>query len=489
MGQSPSSETYNHQFDGLPFFQGKAEFGELFPTINMYCSRPKKIAKPGATLLSIRAPVGPTNLAQQECCIGRGLAAFHPCGEIEPKFVLYLFRSIEPLISRTGTGSTFQAIGKSFIESLEFNLPPLAEQHRIVAKIEELFSELDKGIASLKTARRQLEIYRQSVLKHAFEGKLTAQWREENKDKLEKPEQLLARVKKERVACHERQLQEWRTAVKEWKDGDMRASKPKKPVSPKPLSKLDKSPYPGLPQLPESWVWEKLGWMTCGVKYGTATKSSKSGKVPVLRMGNIQNSRFDWKDLVYTSDDDEIADYFLHDGDVLFNRTNSPELVGKTAIYRGERPAIFAGYLIRVNQNSAVVESQYVNLFLNSDVARQYGDSVKTDGVNQSNINGAKLVNYPFPYCSVQEQREIVRILDETMWIVDDTEAEINAGLQSAAALRQSILKKAFAGQLVAQDPSDEPASVLLEKIRTERAQAGKVGATVAKARKAKTAA
>ena len=109
--------------------------------------------------------------------------------------------------------------------------------------------------------------------------------------------------------------------------------------------------------------------------------------------------------------------------------------------------------------------------------------------MNQSNINGAKLVNYPFPYCSVQEQREIVRILDETMWIVDDTEAEINAGLQSAAALRQSILKKAFAGQLVAQDPSDEPASVLLKKIRTERAQAGKGGATAAKARRAKTAA
>ena len=120
-------------------------------------------------------------------------------------------------------------------------------------------------------------------------------------------------------------------------------------------------------------------------------------------MGNIRN--FDWSDLVYTSDDDEIAKYLLHEGDVLFNRTNSPELVGKTAIYRSELPAIFAGYLIRVNQISAVVESQYLNLFLNSDVARQYGDSVKTDGVNQSNINGAKLVNYPFPYCSVQEQR------------------------------------------------------------------------------------
>ena len=486
LGQSPSSETYNRQCDGLPFFQGKAEFGEVFPTINMHCSRPKKIAKSGATLLSIRAPVGPTNLAQQEYCIGRGLAAFHPCGEIEPKFVLYLFRNIEPLISHTGTGSTFQAIGKGSIESLEFNLPPLAEQRRIVAKIEELFSELDKGVESLKTAHRQLGVFRQSVLKHAFEGKLTAQWREENKDKLEKPGQLLARVKSERVVHYERQLQKWRTAIEEWEDSAEQASKPRKPPSPKSLAKLDESFYPRLPQLPESWKWEKLGWMTCGVEYGTAAKSSKSGTVSVLRMGNIQNARFDWSDLVYTSDDDEIAKYFLHDGDVLFNRTNSPELVGKTAIYRSELPAIFAGYLIRVNQISAVVESQYLNLFLNSEVARQYGDSVKTDGVNQSNINGAKLVNYPFPYCSVQEQREIVRILDKTMSIVDDAEAKIDAELERTVALRQAILKKAFAGHLVAQDPGDEPASVLLEKIRTERAKAGQ---TARRNRKAKTAA
>ena len=221
------------------------------------------------------------------------------------------------------------------------------------------------------------------------------QWREENKDKLETPEELLAHVKRERAAYSDRQFQEWRSAVKRWEGGDRRTARPKKPPSPKLLSKLDEHLYPGLPHLPESWVWEKLGWMTCGVGYGTAAKSSKSGTVPVLRMGNIQNGTFDWTDLVYTSDNDEIAGYLLHDGDVLFNRTNSPELVGKAAIYRGERPAIFAGYLIRVNQIPAVVDSEYVNSFLNSDVARQYGNSVKTDGVNQSNINGAKLVNYP----------------------------------------------------------------------------------------------
>ena len=469
MGQSPSSRTYNHDKKGLPFFQGKAGFGDLYPTINTHCSQPGKIAKPGATLLSVRAPVGPTNLTQHECCIGRGLAAFHPSGGIKPKFLLYLFRSIEPILSGKGEGSTFKAITKKFIVDLKFNLPPPGEQHRIVAKIEELFSELDKGIESLKTAREQIKVYRQAVLKHAFEGKLTAQWREENEDQLENPEQLLARIKQERSARYDQRLQEWKALVKDWGESGRKGKKPPKPGKLPEVAGIPDDLVATLPKLPGSWAWGKLGWLTCGMEYGTSAKSAKSGTAPVLRMGNIQNAKFDWTDLAYTSDEDEIAKYLLHDGDVLFNRTNSPELVGKTAIYNSERPAIFAGYLIRVNHIRRVADSQYVSLLLNSHVARQYGNSVKTDGVNQSNINATKLSNYPFPYCSIDEQHEMVRILEKALSLVDTTEAEINRELQKAAALRQSILKKAFSGQLVAQDPNDEPASVLLERIKAEK--------------------
>ena len=122
-----------------------------------------------------------------------------------------------------------------------------------------------------------------------------------------------------------------------------------------------------------------------------------------------------------------------------------------------------------MNHIRTVVDSQYVNLFLNSHVARQYGNSVKTDGVNQSNINARKLSNYPFPYCSKEEQQEMVRILEKALSLVDETEAEINRELQKASALRQSILKNAFSGQLVAQDPNDEPASALLERIKAQK--------------------
>ena len=146
-----------------------------------------------------------------------------------------------------------------FATTAYLSLPPLPEQHRIVAKIEELFSELDKGIESLKTAQAQLKVYRQAVLKHAFEGKLTAQWREENKDKLEKPEQLLARIRQEREARYEQQIQKWKAAVKTWEESGKSGKKPAKPKlanNPSPIGRKDRERFL---DLPDGWAWVKLG--------------------------------------------------------------------------------------------------------------------------------------------------------------------------------------------------------------------------------------
>lgn len=210
--------------------------------------------------------------------------------------------------------------------------------------------------------------------------------------------------------------------------------------------------------------------MTCSVEYGTSAKSSETGICPVLRMGNIQNGSFDLNDLVFTDNKEEIAKYLLKEGDVLFNRTNSPEWVGKSAIFKSKCPSIFAGYLIRLNQIPTIVDSQYLNFFLNSHIAKQHGKKVKTDGVNQSNINGDKLINYPFPFCSFEEQKVIVEYFEARLSEVDQLDQAITTALQQSDALRQSILKKAFSGVLVGQDASDEPASVLLARIKAEKA-------------------
>lgn len=167
-GQSPESKYYNSTGEGIPFFQGKADFGDLYPKVRVYCSSPTKIAQYNDILLSVRAPVGPTNLSPGTVCIGRGLAAIRPDDSLDLKYLLYYFRHFETQLSAKGTGTTFKAINQKLIKNLEIPIPPLNEQFRIVARIEELFSELDKAVDTLKTTKEQLEVYRQAVLKDAF---------------------------------------------------------------------------------------------------------------------------------------------------------------------------------------------------------------------------------------------------------------------------------------------------------------------------------
>ena len=402
-----------------------------------------------------------------------GFAVLRGATGIEPRYLFYKCISHDFVSALTGEqyGVSYPAVKEEQVKARPLELPSTHEQRRIVERIEALFEEIDRGVESLRAAKTTITLYRQSLLKSAFEGRLTADWRAQNPDKLETPDVLLARILEERDRQHRSALDDWERDVAGWRRGGENGRRPAKPKRPKRYSVNCSDLQIALPELPHGWAWSHLGCCSTGPEYGTAAKSSTQGEVPVVRMGNIQNGRIDWSNLVYTSDKQEIAQYSLQPGDVLFNRTNSPELVGKTAIYRDERSALFAGYLVRVNQIDQIALGPYVAHFLNSPRAREHGKSVKTDGVNQSNINGTKLQEYPFPICTTAEQTEIVRILEARLEAAEMLDMEIDANLARADALRQSILKKAFAGQLVPQDPDDEPASVLLERIRAARAR------------------
>ena len=167
-GQSPESKYYNTNGKGLPFFQGKADFGEVYPTIRVYCSQPTKIAEKDDILLSVRAPVGPTNLAPCRVCIGRGLTAIQPSEKLTTRYVLLYLRFFEAQLASKGTGTTFKAITQEVIKNLEIPVPSLGEQERIVARIEELFSELDAGVETLQKIKQQMVGYRQAIITEAF---------------------------------------------------------------------------------------------------------------------------------------------------------------------------------------------------------------------------------------------------------------------------------------------------------------------------------
>lgn len=212
------------------------------------------------------------------------------------------------------------------------------------------------------------------------------------------------------------------------------------------------------------WPEVDLASVATSFSYGSAAKSSKVGKVPVLRMGNIQNGQLDWEDLVFTSDAAEIDKYKLSSGDVLFNRTNSPELVGKTAVFRGEREAIYAGYLIRVRCSKHLCPD-YLNYCLGSPAGREYCRQVKSDGVSQSNINARKLAAFKFGLPSLEEQREIIRSVEELLSLIGAFGIKSRRATMLVEHLTSSALAKAFRGELVPQDPADEPASEFLTRL------------------------
>ena len=192
LGQSPPSSTYNTDGEGLPFYQGKLEFGKLYPTPRKWCTKPKKIAQKGDVFISIRAPVGPTNICPEKSAVGRGLAAIRGLNGIQPSFILFLMRRFENEIASRGTGTTFKAITGNQLKTFEIPLPPLAEQEQIVSELERCFSIADEVEGTIISELRRAESLQQSILKQAFSGKLVPQ------DLNDEPaEMLLERIKAE----------------------------------------------------------------------------------------------------------------------------------------------------------------------------------------------------------------------------------------------------------------------------------------------------
>ena len=220
-------------------------------------------------------------------------------------------------------------------------------------------------------------------------------------------------------------------------------------------------------EVPGNWVWCKLEDIVCELKYGTSEKSSSVGKIAVLRMGNITNiGTIDYSNLAYSSNYEDIKQYLLKKDDLLFNRTNSSDWVGKTAIYKEEQSAIYAGYLIRIRP--ILISPDYLNIVMNSSYYRNWCYNVKTDAVNQSNINAQKLSQLMIPVPPSKEQDKIIEEITKWISFIDairNSKEDLQATIQQA---KSKILDLAIHGKLVPQDPNDEPASELLKRINPE---------------------
>ena len=464
LGQSPPSSTYNTNRKGLPFYQGKLEFGETYPTPRKWCTVPKKIAETGDVLISVRAPVGPTNICPEKSCVGRGLAAIRGLGGIKPLFILYLLRTFEDEIAGKGTGTTFDAITGNQLKTFEIPLPPLPEQHRIVAKIEELFTKLDAGINALHKVQAQLKRYRQSVLKAAFEGKLTEAWGSKHQVEIEPASVLLERILKERREKWEAEQIEQMKAKGNIPKDDKWKAKYKEPATP------DSSV---LPEVPDDWRWVKLEQVTYLVTKGSSPRwqgfQYVNDGIVFLRSQNVGWGALDLSNIVYLPEAFNVKEKksILKEGDVLLNLVGAS--IGRVAIASDE--------LQGGNMNQAValirlvkdgLDNRFLMNYLISPDAQSIIHGKKVD-VARANLSLTDVSEFAVPLPPRLEQQAIVFEVERHLSVVDEVEKIITEELKRADRLRQSILKKAFSGGLVSQDPNDELASVLLERIEAKR--------------------
>jgi type I restriction enzyme S subunit len=425
-------------------------------------TRARKDIREGDTILATTRPY----LRKIACVPGyldghicsTGFCVLRPnAAVVLPGYVFWVARSdvvMLQVISRM-RGVAYPAVSDDDVRAAWVPLPPLNEQRRIVARLEELLSGLEVGISSLNRALAKLKRYRQAVLKAAVEGELSREWREAHRGQVEPASELLERILKERLA--------------RW-DAEQRAKGGRSVKYQEPLV-LNTSE---LPELPKGWEWASLDQLAWVSSYGTSTKCRpKSEGCPVLRITNVVNGRVSLEDLKYASPaaDLEVQDA-LEPGDMLVIRTNgSRDLIGRAAVVVDalDQPHFYASYLIRFRLVPFTGIWAWMNAIWPSGPIRRWIQARVPSSAGQHNISMSTLRALPVPVPPLAEQESIAAELKRRLSEADRLEAALQTNLTRAGRLRQAILKRAFSGELVPQDPSDEPASALLERIQAER--------------------
>ncbi len=436
--------------------QQTVEWDDLWFVHEKYVRRNEQFVQIGDILIStanslyLVGKVSQVTTMPYKTTLGAFISLLRAPKELCQSFFYYVLSSTEIQSSIRECASTttnISNVSTRKLAKIQLPLPPLPEQHRIVSKIEELFSDLDAGVSALEVVRQEIKRYRQAVLKHAFEGKLTAKWREENKDKLEPASKLLERIAKER-------------------EKQAKGKKQKK------LPPLDST---NLPKLPEGWEWSRvveigaLGEQTVltGPFGSTLGKSDFiSAGVPLLTIGCLteQGVKLDKAFYISTNKAEELKRYKLSEGDLLFSRSAS---VGRVGYATQELEGSLINYhLMRLRLDAKTISPQMFIYYVRG--AKTVNDYLRyvNHGATRDGINTANLLSMPVAIPSFKEQKQIVSEIEQRFSIADQAEKIVEQTLKQSQRLRQSILKRAFEGKLVPQDPNDEPAEKMLERIK-----------------------
>jgi type I restriction enzyme S subunit len=365
-------------------------------------------------------------------------------------------------------------VNGSKLKALRVPLPPLAEQRRIMCEVDRHFTRVDAGIAALKRLQANLKRYRASVLKTACEGRLVpteAEIARKEGREYEPAEVLLQRILKERRGrWEESQLAKMKAKGQEPRDDRWMAKY-------EDAMKLDKG------DLPEGWVWatvEMVGDILLGRQRAPQYLTGKWSH-SYLRVANIKDDRIDFDDVeTMDFDPEHFAKYCLEPGDILVSEGQSPDRVGESAIYGGGVDGLcFQKTLHRFRPVRSGPSSQFAQIVFRSHVKQGVFRKMASITTNIAHLTLEKFQAAPFPLPPLAEQHRIVAEVDRLLSVADTTEQAVRAQLARARRLRQAVLQRAFEGKLVPQDPTDEPASRLLERIQAREGEPAKASVPV----------
>ena len=365
-----------------------------------------------------------------------------PKENIDKTFIYYLLDKVTNELYAKAHGSGMVHVTKGKFEATSVNIPPFDTQQAIVNKIESLFDEIDEGIGRLKTAAQQIQQYRQSLLKNAFNGELTKEWRSKHADALPSENELLAQIQTAREQHHAQQLADWQTAVSQWEQNGKEGKKPSKPKASTQAVKFEEN----FADLPNGWIWGKLsdlGELARGKSKHRPRNDKKlfGGKYPFIQTGEVRAANRIIKKYEQTYSEFGLEQSKLWQKGTLCITIAAN--IAETAFLGFD--ACFPDSIVGFSASKAVLP-EYIELFIKS--ARTKIESY-APATAQKNINLNTLENLIVPYCSLTEQTQIVAILESKLTACDQLAAELAKQLKQAELLKQAVLKAAFSGGLL----------------------------------------
>ena len=418
-------------------------------SIDGYKSCSAKLLPAGTVLLSSRAPIGYVAIAQSELSTNQGFKNFILSDDILSEYAYYYLKSIKSTIESLGSGTTFLELSASNAKKIPIIYPTSKEtQQAIVNKIESLFDEIDEGIGRLKTAAQQIQQYRQSLLKNAFNGELTKEWRSKHADTLPSENELLAQIQTTREQHHAQQLADWQTAVSQWEQNGKEGKKPSKPKKLKEFNQLEGS----FSNLPKGWCWVELSGISSVIRigpFGSLLHKADyiNNQIPLINPSHIKNGKIipDFQLTVSKEKLNELNNYIMRENDIVIGRRGE---MGRCAVVTSNENGWLCGTGSMFVRPLNSVSSKFYAYIISSERVKDYLSN-SSIGTTMQNLNEKILQTVPVPLCSTQEQLEILRILDVNLTACDQLAAELSKQLKQAELLKQAVLKAAFSGSLL----------------------------------------